>query len=93
VRVKRAGRGFLRDGSGFRTCPSPSASVDLSHLSRGQSRRGFGIFRTCLEPEAEGEARPASRRAERLTPGFDELGRRDGTLNHLFEIARLANVP
>jgi hypothetical protein len=33
VFVKRVGRGF-GGGSGFRTCPSPSASVDRPQLSR-----------------------------------------------------------
>jgi hypothetical protein len=57
VIVKRGGRGF---GSRrcFRTCLSPSASVDLLHLSRGLSRAVRAIFRTCLEPEAEEDLRP-----------------------------------
>lgn len=41
-------------GRCFCTCPSPSASVDLSHLSRGPLLSGCAIFRTCLEPEVEG---------------------------------------
>ena len=63
-----------------RTSSSPSASVDLPHLSR----RSAGVFAFCrlsLEPEAEGDRPTACLRSS--------WGRRErDALNHLFGIVR-----
>src|SRR5438105_12021662 len=63
-----------------RLSPSPSASVDLPHLSR----RPAGVYAFCrisLEPEAEGDFPTAS--------VGSSWGRRErDTLNHLFGIVR-----
>jgi hypothetical protein len=86
------GKGFVKPGcwcksmrrKSARPSPSPSASVDLPHLSR----RPAGVCAFCrisLEPEAEGDRPPAS--------VASSSGRRErDALNHLFGIVRWART-